>query len=111
MFKQQNFAMNTIEETLDIACQSPPIHKSQIDIPPMTEQKQLEEVCQAGQTDDNTSVDKKEKEESQSEQIIKNRCEEYKFTTIVDKVDVRIKMEKKSDQSECINNENHEIYI
>ena len=90
--------MNTIEETID----TPPY---------MTEQKQLKEECHAGYSDDDTSNDNTEKEESQSEQIIQNRCEEYKFTTIVDRVDVRIEMEKKSDQSECINNENHEIYI
>ena len=101
--------MNTIEETLDIACQSPPIHKSQIDIPPMTEQKQLEEVCHAGQTDDNTSVDKKEKEESQSEEIILNTWEEQKLSTAIDSV--RIEMEKESDQSDGLDNENSEIYI
>ena len=90
----QNFAMNTIEETIDTPA------------PYMTE-----EECHAGYSDDDTSNDNTEKEESQSVQIIQNRCEEYKFTTIVDRVDVRIEMGKKSDQSECINNENHEIYI
>ena len=59
--KQQYFAMNTIEETIDTPA------------PYMTE-----EECHAGYSDDNTSVDKTEKEESQSEQIIQNRCEEQK---------------------------------
>jgi hypothetical protein len=98
MFKQHNFAMNTIEETIDIP-------------PYMIEQKQLKEEFHAGHSDDDTREDDTEKEESQSEQILRNGCEEQKLTTIVDRVDVRIEMEKKSDQSECRNNENHEIYI
>ena len=84
MFKQQNFAMNTIEETLDIACPSPLIHKSQMDTPPMTKQTQLEEVFHAGQNGNNISEDKREKEESQRQQIIQNTGEEQKLSTVID---------------------------
>ena len=71
--------MNTIEETIDTA-------------PYMTEQKQLKEKCHANHSDDNTSEDKTEKADSQSEQIIQNRCEEQKLSTGIDSVNVRIEM-------------------
>ena len=71
--------MNTIEETID----APPY---------MTEQKQLKEECHAGYSDDDTSNDNTEKEESQSEQIIQNRCEEQKVATVIESETVRIEM-------------------